>query len=112
MNANIIGSDLLSRGFVATENGKFEYAHGSIANYCKCTICLGYTLWGDIANEYFYHVRHESFAESGQPEIDHHTVIEQYVAASKIIDYVKANNILTREEREEKRREFRAKLAR
>lgn len=111
MNVNIIASDLLSRGFVAAENGKFEYAHGSISNYCKCTICLGCAVWGDIVNEYFYHVRHESFAESGQPEIDHHAVIEQYISESKISEYLKAKNILTRSEREERRREVKARWA-
>lgn len=104
MNINFIKSDLLERGFVSADNGNMIYAVGSIANYTKCTVSLGYCLYGDIANEWFYSVCYESFAESGQPEIDHHIISNGYIAESKIADYMIGKGILTKAEREAKKK--------
>jgi hypothetical protein len=93
-------ADLLERGFiVANENTmRMEYAMGSIAHYKKCAITLGHRTWGDMANQWFYWVRYESFAESGQPEVDHHTINEFYVAESNVVDFLKDKGILSRAE--------------
>lgn len=113
MNINFaLKADLLERGFVSAENGMMVFAEGSISRYTKCSVCLGYRLWGDMANEWFYSVRFESFAESGQPEIDHHTVSECYIAESKIVDFVRGKGILTKAEREARRAEFRKRMKR
>ena len=95
-------ADLSARGFVSVGNGKFEFAEGSISRYTKCTINLSYCLWGDLANEYFYSVRFESFAESGQPEIDHHTNTECYMTKTQIIKFLSDKGILTKAERAER----------
>ena len=101
-------ADLLERGFSVADDGlRMNYAMGSIANYQKCSITLGHRVFGDIANEWFYMVRFESFAESGQPEIDHHTISEFYIAESKIVDFLKSKGIFTKAEREERRAELR-----
>jgi hypothetical protein len=110
MNINVIKTDLLARGFVEGDNGKMEYACGSIAHYTKCTVCLGYRLWGDLAEHWFYSVRYESFAESGQPEFDHHTVTERYIAESNLIGFLRDKGILTDAEIEKRADERRAKL--
>lgn len=111
-------SSLLERGFVVTNENtvRMECAQGSIANYQKCTITLGHKVWGDIAKEWFYSVRYESFMESGQPEVDHHTIKECYIAESKVADFMKDKCFLTRaehnakvEERVKRLREMRAK---
>ena len=112
MNIDIIKADLTARGFMEGANGKMEYACGSIAHYKKCSVCLGYRLWGDMAGEWFYSVRYESFAESGQPEFDHHTVTEIYVAESKIADFMHDKGILTRAEIENRRAEWKARMRR
>ena len=98
MSVNSIKSDLFERGFVSADNGMMTFASGSISNYKKCTVCLGYRLWGDMAEQWFYSVRFESFAESGQPEIDHHTISETYIAESNIADFMKSKGILTKAE--------------
>ncbi len=112
MSINIIKADLISRGFVEAENGMMVFASGSISNYTKCSVCLGYRLWGDMAEQWFYSVRYESFAESGQPEVDHHTVSEVYIAESKITDFLKGKGILTRAEREARWAEIRKRMRR
>ena len=112
MNIDIIKADLTARGFVEGANGKMEYACGSIAHYAKCSVCLGYRLWGDMAREWFYSVRYESFAESGQPEVDHHTISEVYIAESKIVDFLRGKGILTTAERENRRAEWKARMRR
>lgn len=109
---NNIKSDLISRGFVEADNGMMVYAEGSISRYTKCSVCLGYRLWGDMAEQWFYSVRFESFAESGQPEVDHHTISEIYVAESKIADFMKSKGILTKAEREAKWAEIRNRMRR
>lgn len=104
MNINFeLKADLLSRGFiVANENCHImEYAMGSIAHYTKCTISLGHRHWGDIAEQWFYWVRYEAFAESGQPEFDHHTITESYIAESNVVDFLKSKGIYTEAERAE-----------
>lgn len=113
MNINFkLKADLLERGFsVANENTmRMEYANGSIAHYTKCAITLGHRTWGDMANQWFYWVRFESFAESGQPEIDHHTITECYVAETKIADFLKSKGILSEAERAERRAEFKKRM--
>lgn len=110
MNVNAIKSDLFARGFVSADNGMMTYASGSISNYKKCTVCLGYRLWGDMAEQWFYSVRFESFAESGQPEIDHHTISEAYIAESKISDFMRNKGIITEAERKEWRENLRKKI--
>lgn len=112
MNTNSIKVDLIERGFVSAENGMMTFAEGSISNYKKCSVCLGYRLWGDMAEQWFYSVRFESFAESGQPELDHHTVSEVYIAESKIADYLRGKGILTKAEREAKWVELRKRMKR
>lgn len=109
---NTIQNDLVARGFVCGDNGKMEYAHGSIAHYTKCAVCLSYRLWGDMAGEWFYSVRYESFAESGQPEVDHHTISETYVAASQIADFMRSKGILTKAERDAKWARLRERIKR
>ena len=111
MNINTIKADLISRGFVEAENGMMHFASGSISNYKKCSVCLGYRLWGDMAEQWFYSVRFESFAESGQPEIDHHTVSEVYIAESKIADYLRGKGILSKTEYADRRAERMARMA-
>lgn len=105
-------ADLLERGFfVANENAmRMEYAMGSIAHYKKCVITLGHRTWGDMANQWFYWVRYESFAESGQPEFDHHTISECYVAESKIVDFLKDKGILSKAELADRRAEFKKRM--
>lgn len=112
MNINTIKADLISRGFVEAENGMMHFARGSISHYTKCSVCLGYRLWGDIAEQWFYSVRFESFAESGQPELDHHTVNEVYIAESNIVDFMRSKGIFTKAEREERRANFRKRVYR
>lgn len=106
MNINQIKIDLINRGFVSADNGSMVFAEGSISHYRKCSVALGYRLWGDIANEWFYSVRFESFAESGQPEFDHHTIKELYIAESKIAVFMQNNGIFSKAEREERRRNY------
>ena len=108
----VLKSDLLRRGFVVTNENiqRMECAVGSIANYKKCTITLFHKVWGDIAQEYFYSVRYESFAESGQPEIDHHTINELYIAESKVADFMKDKGFLTKIEREAKMKEYKQRI--
>ena len=108
MNVNFIKADLIERGFVEAENGMMHYAEGSISRYTKCSVCLGYRLYGDLAEQWFYSVRFESFAESGQPEIDHHTVSEAYVAESNISEFMRSKGILTRAEREARWAKYKA----
>lgn len=110
MNINTIKADLSARGFYPDYNGKMIFAEGSISNYRKCTISLDFALWGDIAEEHFYLVRYESFAESGQPEVDHHTITERYIAESQIAEFCREKYIETAEERRARRAEYRAKL--
>lgn len=110
MNINTIKADLIERGFVEAENGMMVFASGSISNFKKCSVCLGYRLWGDMAEQWFYSVRFESFAESGQPELDHHTISEVYIAESKIADYLKGKGILSRAEYAERRAERNARM--
>lgn len=105
MNIHEIVADLLERGFFVTNDGTYSFAEGSIANYRKCSVSLGYRMWGDIAGEWFYSVRYESFMESGQPEIDHHTVSECYVAESNIAEFMRSKGIYTIAEWEAKRAE-------
>lgn len=107
-------TDLLERGFIVAHEGnqRMEYAMGSIAHYKKCTITLGHRVFGDIANQWFYWVRLESFAESGQPEFDHHTIREQYVAESAIPEFLRENAIMTRAELEDRRAEWKARMRR
>ena len=109
MNINFkLKADLLERSFSVADDGlRMNFAEGSISNYKKCSIAIGHRIFGDIANEWFYSVRFESFAESGQPEIDHHTINEFYVAESKISDFLRSKGIFTKAEREERRAEFR-----
>jgi hypothetical protein len=104
MNIDTIKIDLLNRNFFDECNGKMTFAEGSISRYTKCTVCLSYRLWGDLANEWFYSVRFESFAESGQPEIDHHTIEERYIAESEIAEFCRAKGIETRAERDARRK--------
>lgn len=111
MTIDTIKADLLERGFIA-DNGKMIFAEGSISHYKKCSVCLSYRLYGDLANEWFYSVRYESFAESGQPEFDHHTICELYVAESKIADFMRSKGILSKEEREMKWAELRKRMKR
>lgn len=99
MNIRELQADLFRRGFSVSDNGKMNYANGSISNYRKCTVYLDYCIWGDIVGEWFYSVRFESFAESGQPEIDHHTIKEFYATPSQIVEFLKGNCILTADER-------------
>lgn len=104
-------ADLLERGFSVADDGlRMNFAEGSIARYTKCSVTLGHRVFGDMANEWFYMVRFESFAESGQPEVDHHTVSEFYVAESKIADFLKGKGIFTKAEREERRAELRRRM--
>ena len=107
MNIHEIVADLIERGFFRGDNGVMNFAEGSIANYRKCSVSLGYRMWGDIAGEWFYSVRYESFMESGQPEIDHHTVSECYVAESRIAEFMRSKGIYTIAEREARRAEMR-----
>ena len=112
MNINYeLVADLLSRGFVLTneKTQKFEYACGSIANYKKCSITLGHRCYGELAEEFFYSVRFESFAESGHPEIDHHDIIDRYIAESNLSKFLKDKGILSKEERDKKREMTRMK---
>lgn len=97
---------LLERGFsvVNADHMRMEYAMGSIANYTKCSITLGHRVYGDMANDWFYMVRYESFAESGQPEVDHHIVTEHYVAESNVVEFLRSKGIYSKAEREERRR--------
>lgn len=110
MNINVIISDLEARGFRTTGDTNWHWACGSISNYTKCDICLGYCLYSGLSNGVFYSVRYESFAESGDPAIDHHTVSEAYVEASRIADFMRGKGILTRAEREAKWAEMRRRL--
>lgn len=112
MKTNSIKADLIERGFVSAENGMMTFAEGSISNYKKCSVCIGHAVWGDMAEQWFYSVRFESFAESGQPEVDHHTISEIYVAESKIADFMKSKGILTKAEREAKWAEIRNRMRR
>lgn len=113
MNLNVteinfeLKANLLRRHFVVTNENtvRMECAQGSIANYQKCTITLGHKVWGDIAKEWFYSVRYESFMESAQPEVDHHTITECYIAESKVEEFMKDKGFLNRIERERKREE-------
>ncbi len=113
MNIAIIKADLTARGFVEGNNGKMEYACGSIAHYKKCTVYLGHGshIYGDLVNQWFYSVRFESFAESGQPEFDHHTIMEQYIAESSIPAFLREHGILSKAELEDIRAERNARLA-
>lgn len=113
MNINTIKADLISRGFVEVENGnKMVFASGSISNYKTCSVCLGYRLWGDMAEQWFYSVRYESFAESGQPELDHHTISEAYIAESNISEFLKDKGILTAAERGARWEDLRKRMKR
>ena len=104
-------ADLLERGFVPSENGMhMHYACGSISNYKKCTVCIGHRVWGDIANDWFCSVRFESFMESGQPEVDHHTVNEFYMVESKVAEFLSSKCIWTRAEIEERRERLRKRM--
>ena len=105
-------TELLERGFiVANENTmRMEYAQGSISHYSKCAITLGHRTWGDMANQWFYWVRYESFAESGQPEVDHHTINEFYLAESNVADFLKGKGIYTKAEIEERRNNLRKRM--
>ena len=109
---NIIQNDLVARGFVCGDNCTMEYAYGSIANYKKCRVYLGHRHWGDMAGEWFYLVRYESFSESGQPEVDHHIISETYVAASKIAGFMHSKGILTKAEIESRRAKLRERIKR
>jgi hypothetical protein len=109
---NTIQNDLVARGFMCGDNGKMEYAMGSIAHYKKCRVYLGHRHWGDMAGEWFYLVRYESFAESGQPEFDHHIISETYVAASKIADFMCSKGILSKAEIEDRRAKLRERIKR
>lgn len=110
MNINYIKSDLIARGFAFADNGTMYYAEGSISRYTKCSVCLSRRIWGDMAQEFFYPVRYESFAESGQPEVDHHTINECYVAESEIFEFMKRKGILTKAESEERRANLRNRM--
>lgn len=104
-------SDLLERGFVPSENGMLmHYAMGSISHYKKCTVCIGHRVWGDMANDWFCSVRYESFMESGQPEVDHHTVNEFYMAESKVSEFLKGKGIYTKAERNERWENMRKRI--
>ena len=104
-------ADLLERGFVPSENGMhMHYAFGSISNYKKCTVCIGHRVWGDMANDWFCSVRFESFMESGQPEVDHHTVSESYMAESKVSEFLSSKCIWTKAEIEERRARLRKRM--
>lgn len=106
-----IRADLEGRGFTTSANGlRMEYAMGSIAHYVKCTVFL-HPYWGDIAGEWFFSVRYESFAESAQPELDHHTISEFYLAESAVSEYMRKKGILTHAEIEARTAERRARLA-
>lgn len=105
-------ADLAARGFIVTNENicRMEYAEGSIARYTKCAITLGHTVWGGMADDWFYMVRYESFAESGQPEVDHHTIWEGYVALSKLPEYLKSKGIYTKAERDARWAEIRRRV--
>ena len=112
MNTDIrsIISDLEARGFHTTGDTNWHWACGSISHYAKCRIALGYCLYSDVADDVFYSVRYESFAESGDPAIDHHTIAEGYVAASKIAEYMRGKSIYTTAELAARRAELRKRL--
>lgn len=113
MNINFeLQADLLNRGFIVSNENcmRMDYAMGSISNYKKCSITLGHRVFGNMANEWFYMVRFESFAESGQPEVDHHTITESYIAESKILDFLRSKGILSRMEIEERRNKLRMRM--
>lgn len=112
MNIDNLKANLLERGFAIADNGKMVFAEGSISRYTKCAVYLGHRHWGDMAQEWFYSVRFESFAESGQPEVDHHTISECYVAESEIVNFLKGKGILTKAEREEKWANIRKRMKR
>lgn len=97
-------ADLASRGFIVSNENicRMEYGCGSIAHYKKCAVTLGHKVWGDLANDWFYSVRFESFAESGQPEVDHHTIWQGYIAESKLPEYLKSKGIYSKAEIEER----------
>jgi hypothetical protein len=112
MNIRELMEDLQSRGFSVGNDGTMNFAEGSISHYKKCSVSFGYRLWGDMAGEWFYPVRYESFAESGQPEVDHHTISEYYVAESQIVNFVRNKGILSNAEREERWTNLRKRLGR
>lgn len=109
-NINAIISDLEARGFHTTGDTNWHWACGSISHYTKCDICLGYRLYSGVADDVFYSVRYESFAESGEPAFDHHTIAEGYVAASKIAEYMRDKGIYTAAELAARRTELRKRL--
>lgn len=95
VNFSVI-SDLLARGFEFDENSRtMSFASGSIARYKKCTVYLDSRTYGDIAEDYFYSVEYESFAESGQPETDHHIIETRNVAKSKLCEFMRDRGIET-----------------
>lgn len=107
-------AELLERGFVVSNENcmRMDYAMGSIAHYKKCSITLGHRVFGDMAQQWFYMVRFESFAESGQPEVDHHTITESYIAESNILGFLKSKGIYSRAEIEERRAALRKRIQR
>jgi hypothetical protein len=104
MNANIsVVADLLARGFVFDASvNRMEFAYGSICHYTKCTVYMD-RVYGDLREEYMYRVRYESFAESGQPEVDHHIITDSHVAESQLSEFMRNNGIQTDSEIEAER---------
>ena len=104
-NTNIsVVADLLARNFVFDASvNRMEYASGSICHYTKCTVYMGSRVYGDLREEYMYRVLYESFAESGQPEVDHHIITDSYVAESSLSQFMRDKGIQTKAEIEAER---------